>query len=43
MEAISFRNVDTRLHVGTVSKTSFKLRPIYHWERTLIPTEQEAG
>jgi len=43
MDAISFQNVDISLHVCTMSKASFKLRPIYHREMTLIPIEQEAG
>jgi len=43
MNAISFQNVNTSLHVCTESKVSFKLRPVYHREGTPIPTEQEAG
>jgi len=42
LDATSFQNFDTSLHVCAVSKASFKVRPIYHQERTPIPIEQEA-
>ena len=43
MDAISFQKVDTSLHICTVSKATFKLRPIYQREKTPIAIEQEAG